>query len=211
MKYEETGFQGVDHQFCVFEMKPWLRKAVNNFPGSEDATHILTYGYIDHDAGVSLEVLACVQEKDPKIKLCDGNDAISVKIRIGQVMDDEFYVLDEDDDLNDRFQTKIDALKQYEATDAIKKARTFPFVRPYQNIEYPDDIQILLYRQNLEPEAVWVRMEDVTDDHIEAKLLNDPYDPNFGVHAGDWLKVYVKQLQDQPMYCYSDVSEKSLS
>ena len=92
-----------------------------------------------------------------------------------------------------------------------KNARTFPFIRPYQNIEYPDDIQILLYRQNLEPEAVWVRMEDVADDHIEAKLLNDPYDPNFGVHAGDWLKVYVKQLQDQPVYCYSDVSEKSLS
>ncbi len=211
MKYEETGFQGVNQQFCVFAMKPWLRKVVDHFPGSDVATHILTYGYIDHEAGVSLEVLACIQEKDPKIQLFDGNEEISVKIRIGQVMDDEFYVLDEDDDLNVRFQNKIDALKQYEVKDTLKNARTFPFIRPYQNIEYPDNIQILLYRQNLEPEAVWVRMEDVADDHIEAKLLNDPYDPNFGVHAGDWLKVYVKQLQDQPVYCYSDVSEKSLS
>lgn len=211
MKYEETGFQGVDQQFCVFAMKPWLRNVVEHFPGSDVATHILTYGYIDHEAGVSLEVLACIQEKVPKIQLFDGNDEISVKIRIGQVMDDEFYILNEDDDLNVRFQTKIDALKQYEVKDTLKNARTFPFIRPYQNIEYPDDIQILLYRQDLEPEAVWVRMEDVIDDHIEAKLLNDPYDPNFGVHAGDWLKVYVKQLQDQPMYCYSDVSEKSLS
>ena len=45
----------------------------------------------------------------------------------------------------------------------------------------------------------------------EAKLLSDPYDPNFGVHAGDMLKVYANQPQNQPVYCYSDVSEKSLS
>ncbi len=58
MKYKDTGFRAFYHHFTAVPMKENLRKALKDFPGMSDADYILTYGYIDHTAGMTLEVLA---------------------------------------------------------------------------------------------------------------------------------------------------------
>ena len=58
MKYLELSFRDLCGHFAVLPIGNY-RQAVADYPGCETAVCILTYGYIDHTAGLTLEVLAC--------------------------------------------------------------------------------------------------------------------------------------------------------
>lgn len=65
MKYKETGFRAFYRKFTVFMFTDTLREVTKNFPGAGQGNCILTYGYIDRSAGLTLEILAVgVAEKD---------------------------------------------------------------------------------------------------------------------------------------------------
>ena len=74
MKYKETGFRAFYKKFTVFMFTDTLREVTKNFPGAEQGNCILTYGYIDRFAGLTLEILAVgVAEKD-NVTFFDGTD-----------------------------------------------------------------------------------------------------------------------------------------
>ena len=58
MNYKETGFRAFYHQFCVFPITERIKVPLAYFPGAKDANGVLTYGYYDREAGLTLEVLA---------------------------------------------------------------------------------------------------------------------------------------------------------
>ena len=58
MKYQEEGFRALFKRFAVFMFTDTLREVTKNFPGAEQGNCILTYGYIDRSAGLTLEILA---------------------------------------------------------------------------------------------------------------------------------------------------------
>ena len=58
IKYSEVGFRAFYHIFIAVPMKDSLKAGLQDFPGADKANYILTYGYIDHTAGLTLEVLA---------------------------------------------------------------------------------------------------------------------------------------------------------
>lgn len=64
MKYTETGFRPLYHNFCVFPSNEEIKKVVENFPGFIEADGVLTYGYCDKEAGFTLELLCCVKKTD---------------------------------------------------------------------------------------------------------------------------------------------------
>ena len=61
MNYKEVGFRAFYHQFCALKLKKKLATSVKDFPGAEEANCILTYGYIDQSAGLTLEILVDCQ------------------------------------------------------------------------------------------------------------------------------------------------------
>ena len=58
MKYNEVGFRAYYHNYIAVPMKDKLKTVLKDFPGADKANCILTYGYIDHTAGLTLEILA---------------------------------------------------------------------------------------------------------------------------------------------------------
>ena len=78
-------------------MKDNLKTVVSDFPGADKANCILTYGYIDHTAGLILEVFAVAFKNDDGFLFEVGNNEISSKIRIGSIMEDECYHFDDED------------------------------------------------------------------------------------------------------------------
>ena len=97
MKYKDTGFRAFYRHFIAVPMKENLKVALKDFPGAEDANCILTYGYIDREAGLTLEILATGKETKQGFSFAEGNDTISSKIRIRNVADDEVAFFDDED------------------------------------------------------------------------------------------------------------------
>ena len=58
MYFKTRGFRALYNHFTVFELTDDLRPAVEPFPCSDEADCFLTYGYVDHEQGLILEVIA---------------------------------------------------------------------------------------------------------------------------------------------------------
>ena len=43
--------------FVAFKLKNSLKKCIENYPNADKVNCILTYGYIDYDAGLTMEIL----------------------------------------------------------------------------------------------------------------------------------------------------------
>ena len=93
MTFKETSFRAFYKKFTVFMFTDTLRKVTKNLPGAEQGNCILTYGYIDRSAGLTLEILAVgVAEKD-SVTFFSGTDTCRSFLRIGAVMEQEFFAL----------------------------------------------------------------------------------------------------------------------
>ena len=61
MNYKETGFRALYKHFVAFMLKDNLRQCIENYPDADKANCILTCGYIDREAGLTMEVLCAVR------------------------------------------------------------------------------------------------------------------------------------------------------
>lgn len=146
---------------------------------------ILACGYIDHQAGVTFEVL-CLAEysSNGKIDLRRGNPTTSMKLRYDSV--DGIVVLLEDIILPE-FQDKIDMVRDgYTVNEHVMKARNTQMFDDFRHPQYPDDVMLLFYKENVRPEGIWCRIESEIDGRPAATLLNEP-NADFGVHRGDMV------------------------
>lgn len=146
---------------------------------------ILACGYIDHRAGVTFEVL-CLAEysSNGKIDLRRGNPNTSVKLRYDSV--DGIVVLLEDEILPE-FQDKIDMVRDgYRVNEYVMKARNSQIFDDFRHPQYPDDVLLLFYKANVQPEGIWCRIESEIDGRPAAVLLNEPC-ADFGVHRGEMV------------------------
>ena len=129
MKYQETGFRALYHHFSAWELTDRLRPSVRNYPDADMADCLLAYGYIDHEAGLTLEVLAAGKRTQRGFRFFDGIDSARFFIRVGAVENDEFSVLpDRSGTLRKRYGEKIDSLKLYDVSEEIEKTRGMTFL-----------------------------------------------------------------------------------
>ena len=111
MKYTETGFRAVYKTFCAFPLEDRFKKAMKKYPGIKDANCMLVYGYIDKEAGMTLEVLAAGQQRGDKYRFFDGSKDSRFFIRIGAVEDLEFGYFGKDEEFEARYADKLEMLK----------------------------------------------------------------------------------------------------
>lgn len=210
MKYSELGFRAFYQKFIAVPIKDNLKAVVKDFHGADKANYILTYGYIDHTAGLTLEVLAAAFKGDEGFLFDLGNTEISSKISIGSVMDDEcFYFDDEDGKLYKRYADKIEMLKSYTVGDEVEESRNMRFLDASRSPEYPDDLLVYLLKDGNNPEGCWVRIEGLAEDHIFGTLLNEP-DQDFGCHEGDKIEFYVHQKDDKEIVLWSNINTSAI-
>ena len=197
MKFSEVGFRAFYHNFIVVPMKDSLKGILKDFPGVDSANCILTYGYIDRMAGLTLEVLAAAFMDNEEMSFGAGNAEKLSKIRIGSVIDDEcYYVDDEDDSMYKLYSDKLDMLKNYDAEDGVEESRNMDFLDGSRSTEYPDDILVYLLKNGNKPEGCWVRIDALAEYEIIGTLLNEP-NQDFGYHVGNQIAFYVHQTENK--------------
>lgn len=206
MKYQETGFRAFYRNFIAVPLKENFRSALKDFPGAEDAEYILTYGYIDRQFGLTLEVLAAGNRTETGFDFADGNDSITFKIRIENVADDEVTLLtDEDGRLAEKYADKLEMLKGYDAPEEVEKTREMQFLDACRDANCADDVLVFLTKDGLNPEGCWTRITGLGDHFIVGTLLNEP-DQDFGYHAGETIAFFVTETEDKRIICYSDMN-----
>ena len=201
MTFKETSFRAFYKKFTVFMFTDTLRKATKNLPGAEQGNCILTYGYIDRSAGLTLEILAVgVAEKD-SVTFFSGTDTCRSFLRIGAVMEQEFFALgDEDGSLYAEHASEIERLHHYDASEEVELTRQMEFLDPSRDSACIDDVLVYLFKEGLSPEGCWVRITGLEEQSLKGILLNEP-DQDFGCHRGEELSFFVQQNQDQRFFC----------
>ena len=209
MKFSEVGFRAFYHNFVTVPIKDNLKAVVKDFPGADKANYILTYGYIDHTAGLTLEVLATAFKHDESFVFGAGNTEISSKIKIGNVIDDEcFYFDDGDGKMYESYADKIEMLKIYDAGDEVEESRNMRFLDNSRSPEYPDDLLVYLMKDGNNPEGCWVRIEGLGEHNMIGTLLNEP-DQDFGCHEGDKIPFYVQHKDYKEISLWSNMNQSS--
>ena len=205
MKYKDTGFRAIYKQFTCFPIEA-ARGLTDDFPGADEANCILTYGYIDREAGLTLQILACGIENDGKYRFFDSKDDVHMIIRIGAVMDMEFSLFDpEESGLKERYKEKLEILSGYAAEDEVEESRKMGFLDERRHEEYPDDVLVYLIKDGLEPEGCWTRIVGLQDHCIVGELLNEPYQ-DFKYHVGDRISFYVNKNEDESITLVSNMN-----
>lgn len=206
MKYTEYGFRAFDHQFNAVELNSFLRGLIKAFPDSGKANILLTYGYIDHNAGLTLEVLAAGERKGDSFYFFDPDDGARVSLRMESVKDEEFYwFADESGDLKKRYEKKIEVLKGYDVEEEIEKTREMDFLDSSRDPYFIDDILVYLTKEGLNPEGCWVRIEGLGDHFFMGTLLNEPHQ-DFGYHVGEKIAFFAQKSEDGGIICYTDMT-----
>ena len=58
MIFKDTGFRALYKNFCAFPLTEKYKKCMKEYLNIDKANCMLVYGYIDTEAGMTLEVLA---------------------------------------------------------------------------------------------------------------------------------------------------------
>ena len=66
---------------------------------------------------------------------------------------------------------------------------------------FPDDIAVILFKDEVQPEQVWVRLKHIKDNTLYGILLNEP-NADFGVYKGDLIQVLFTTIEDEVKAVY---------
>ncbi len=192
MTFSEASFRDLYHRFVVF---PFTEKE-KGFPGTEHADFVLAYSYPDSMCGLSFEALELGQRTGDGFIFSGGCEEISAKFRFDAVRDLDFQYPDQEDELREKHTRKIETIHRfYAAEPGVEKTRDLTVLDEFRYPDCPDDVQVLLLKDGIRPEACWVRLTSVKTRLFTGKLLNEPY-ADFGFHEGDEVKFVCAATRD---------------
>jgi len=156
-------------------------KGIFNFRPEDDA--ILTYCYVDHEAGTTFQVLSPCFIDGNSINVGDAETDTAFKIRY----QDDFIITAVDYMLDFyQFNDTVKIIKEcYECTDEVEAIRQYTLIDELRYQGNPDDVLVTFIAPDTKSESMWVRLEHIVDGKLVGHLLNSPYSKNFGVGYGD--------------------------
>lgn len=211
MNYSELGFRPFYKNFSILLNNDSIMDILADLDVDEVFDGVLVYGYVDHETGFTFEILSIAQQEDEgSFKFFDLPNDITYKLRADAVKECE-CLFNEDvyDEHMELFKDKISSLETYEENENVAKSRRFDFLDPFRHEECVDDVQVVLLKDGLQPEQVWVRIEDLGDKVIIGKLLNEP-NQDFGYHLNEKVAFFVYTDKDgnQHLLCDMNPSKK---
>ena len=212
MKISELSFRKLHHRlvFILFDQDNLeLMHALEGsaMPWDDRVNGALGFGYVDHEAGFTFEVL-CYGHCDPQshgLSLLAGNDNVTEKLRKGLVDSSEIFGAPEEAAKD--FQDKLElVLEGYVDSEAIEAVRAKEELDDNRHIDFPDDIMVQLVTVGEsvdECEMCWVRCEKQEGGRYYGTLLDEPlFHKN--VHKGDRLTFTLEASPEGPI-CVAQV------
>lgn len=189
-----------------------LMERLNSIKTSNDINSILAVPYIDHTAGISFLVLALSHWENNEVDITKREDFSVWSIaRMDNFLDSEFEYLKNlkinDDFELDYYSDYINQLKSYDVNDEITALRYIELLDEFRHEQYPDDVEVVFIKEDLQMEKMWVRYEKIIDAPIiEGKLLNQPFQ-DFGVNAGDKVKIFPYKTDEDEIILISNLND----
>lgn len=214
MIVREYAFRDLNNKLCYIDEIP-NQVVLEEFLSDENVTGFIGYGYVDHLAGFTFEVMACARKMDEDIIVYPGNNYMTFKYRMRNVMSKECIVLDETKyDMQD-FKTKIDRVnKIYGSDEEINALRDIVEIDGSRSNEFPDDVLVTLYKDNVKPERAWFRLEGLNEQYIQGRLLHDLTNKGYGLETGDVSNLALMQDENEKIHllCFiENMVEKALT
>lgn len=158
----------------------------------------LMYGYIDHNAGFTFEIMA-LETKKQNIEYRIVPIGVSCKIPRFDVQEMNIEILD---NVNvDLFQDKIDIVaKTTQVSKELEELRLYKELDPSRHLEYPDDVMVYFLEEGREPEACWIRLEGMQDGKMYGTVLTALHQ-DFGVKEKDTVYFGMTQMEDDKLAC----------
>lgn len=158
----------------------------------------LMYGYIDHNAGFTFEIMA-LETKKQNIEYRIVPIGVSCKIPRFDVQEMNIEILD---NVNvDLFQDKIDIVaKATQVSKELEELRLYKELDPSRHLEYPDDVMVYFLEEGKEPEACWIRLEGMQDGKMYGAVLTALHQ-DFGVKEKDTVYFGMTQMEDDKLAC----------
>ena len=148
---------------------------------------VTAYGYIDEQCGLSFHVFGTASIKDG-VELVIGrkDEKAMLVMRRNSVAECEFVGLEEVNIVCPEYDSLIKMVRDsYDTDNQIKEEmRRMKFLDDFRHDDFPDDVTVIIYREGLQPEQVWMRCCDMTQEMLYGNLLNEP-NQDYGIHKGD--------------------------
>ena len=188
-KIEQFNFRELHHKYLLLiNDERNFMVASKAFPNHAGDNALLLYGYIDHEAGLSFEVL-CVARfiEGLPIQYREPSSDTSLKIRYDSIQGTLAHI-DISYDLL-RYKSRVDSINEhYKVHMAVEHIRGIESLDKYRGPQYPDDIIVFFAKEDCKPEGIWVRLEKNIGDKLAGRILNEPW-ADYGYHAGDYIRI----------------------
>ena len=182
MKLREAPFSQYYRRFCVFMLQDSFRDSLQDFPGFAEAGGVLTYAYVDPEAGLTFEVMAMAARQDTGFLFAGTNPDVRVMLRADSVTEaDCFFFADSDGSLFGRYRDKIVALKGYLAPEEKEATRHLQYPDRFRDLLFPDRVHIVLKQDGKNTEDSMAELLAANDAVLIGELLREPEQP-FGFH-----------------------------
>lgn len=192
MLLKEMNFRDIVDKYLYIDAAGVAQNLGRIFEVTEDATGVLCYGYIDAQAGISFEILCCAVYDTAKktLKLLQGNDEQSAKIRLAELLEAQAAVLPSEMPRLSEFQSKVATVqKTYKADEATEAMCKLTSLDPARLATHPDIVTVYLVRGD-EAEAVQVLLKEVREVNIIGTLRSEPQKAS-GLHKGDVISFFL--------------------
>ncbi|OUO62058.1 hypothetical protein B5F74_02275 [Collinsella sp. An271] len=186
------------HLIYIEDGKKALR--LNESEWDEVYPGLIAYGYVDHVRGLCCAILASARlDTANQLEVRRDLDDMSIRIEAGALGDLRCAGVI-DDVLGERAELVETMCFQKEEPESVEALRSIRALDPFRHRDYPDDVRALLVGDGIEtPEAVWLRLEILTEGNdILARLLNEPAQ-RCGVHTGDLLPLAFYDTDDDTL------------
>lgn len=185
------------NQFIIiknFKQYPMISSLLTGYEGE----NLIGYTYIDHEQGITLEILKLFTENDSKHII--GKNLVEDKtrafLRFDNFAETDFQIAG--DEIINEFNVKTpDYLEIYERKD-LEYFRLDQAYDKFRTPGFPDDIQILLINNKNNPELIWARVEDYDRESKigSSKLIVQPHQ-NFNLNKNDDLVFKLMEINSQ--------------
>ena len=207
MTIKDEGFRPLYHYVSAFELNDKLREIVKDCPDAAKASHAVFYGYIDPREGLMLELLGVGKQAPKYFYFKEPYEGQRITIKASSLSNVEFiYFPKLEPRFRKKYDSRIEALKQYDPDQDVEKTRDFGFLDSLRSPQFPDDVKVILRRKDLNSEEVWVHITGLRSFSLVGTLLNQPYQ-DYGLNKGDSLVFHISEVTDNQIVCYKDLTD----
>lgn len=194
MLLKEMSFRDIVDKYLYINAAGVAQGLGSIFEVTEDTTGLLCYGYIDDEAGVTLEILCCAV-----------HDEQAAKLRLAELPEVKAAVLPGDMPRLSEFRSKVERIRQaYKPDEARAAMRSLISLDPVRLPTQPDIVTVYLVRGE-EVEAVPVLLREVREVKIIGTLLAEPQ-MAVGLHKGDELSFFLVR-NEKGIMCMAVVAD----